>query len=193
MKLLFESAKPLLLDLASTFLFLALILLTHNVALSVGLGVALGVTQIGWQFVRGKAIEAMEWLSLFIVVSSGGATLLTGDPRFVMIKPSLIYVVVGIVMLKPGWMNRYLPPIARELVPDIATIFGFAWAALMFVSAALNTLVAVNFSIADWAAFMGVFAVASKVALFLVSFVTMRTIGARRRRAQIVSGLAAHG
>jgi intracellular septation protein len=193
MKLLFESAKLLLLDLASTFLFLVLFLLTHNLPLSVGLGVALGVAQIGWQFIRGRAIEPMEWLSLFVVISSGAATLLTSDPRFVMIKPSVIYVVIGIVMLKPGWMNRYLPPIARELVPDIATIFGFAWAALMFGSAALNIVVAMNFDVADWAAFMGVFAIASKVALFLVGFVTMRTIGARRRRAMIASGSPAPG
>ena len=41
--------------------------------------------------------------------------LLTDDPRFVMLKPTLIYCIVGTVMLKPGWMTRYLPPIAREI------------------------------------------------------------------------------
>ena len=46
-----------------------------------------------------------------------------------MVKPSLIYLVVGVVMLKPGWMNRYPPPIAKELVPDVAFIFGFVWSA----------------------------------------------------------------
>ena len=68
----------------------------------------------------------------------GSATLITNDPRFVMIKPSLIYVIVGIVMLKPGWINRYLPPIAMELVPDIAFILGYVWAGLMLFSAGLN-------------------------------------------------------
>ena len=193
MRLLFESGKLLLLDLASTFLFLALFLLTHNVALSVVLAVALGIAQIGWQFARGNTIETMEWLSLFIVVSSGAATLLTSDPRFVMIKPSVIYVVVGIVMLKPGWMNRYLPPIARDLVPDVATIFGFVWAGLMFATAALNIVVAMNYSVAAWATLMAVYAAGSKLALFLIGFATMRTIGARRRRARIGSGLPVSG
>jgi intracellular septation protein len=32
-------------------------------------------------------------------------------------------------------MNRYLPPVAIEIMPDIATIFGFVWAGLMFFSA----------------------------------------------------------
>src|ERR1700722_1858959 len=144
MKHLFESGKLLLLDMASTFFLLVLLLLTHNIALSVILGTALGVVQIGWQFTRGKPIDTMQWMSLFLVLGSGAATLITNDPRFVMVKPSVIYTVVGIVMLKPGWMNRYLPPVAIELVPDIAFIFGFVWAGLMFFSAALNLFVAFN-------------------------------------------------
>jgi intracellular septation protein len=85
------------------------------------------------------------------------------------------------VMLKPGWMNRYLPPIAREKVPDIAVIFGFAWAALMFVSAAVNLFVALNFSVVAWSAFMSVYAIVSKAGLFLIQYATMRYIGVRRR------------
>jgi intracellular septation protein len=111
----------LLLDMASTFLFLVLYLSTHNITLSVVLGMALGIGQIGWQFARKKPIDTMQWMSLFLVVGSGAATLITNDPRFVMIKPSVIYTIVGIVMLKPGWMNRYLPPVAIELVPDVAS------------------------------------------------------------------------
>jgi hypothetical protein len=37
--------------------------------MSAGLGVALGIAQIGWQFARKKPIETMERLSLFLVVS----------------------------------------------------------------------------------------------------------------------------
>ena len=110
MKNLFDAGKLLLLDMASTFFFLVLYLLTKNITLAVVLGMALGTAQIGWQFARKKPIDTMQWMSLFLVVGSGAATLLTKDPRFVMVKPSLIYVVVGVVMLKPGWINRYLPP-----------------------------------------------------------------------------------
>ena len=120
MKNLFEAGKLLLLDMASTFFFLVLFLLSHNITLSVTLGMALGITQIGWQFVRKLPIDTMQWMSLFLVLGSGAATLLTHDPRFVMVKPSVIYLIVGVVMLKRGWMNRYLPPIAIEMVPDIA-------------------------------------------------------------------------
>jgi intracellular septation protein len=181
MRGLFEAARLLLLDMASTFLFLVVFLLTGNIPLSVVLGMALGVAQIGWQFARKQPIDTMQWMSLFVVVGSGAATLITRDPRFVMVKPSLIYIVVGVVMLKPGWMNRYLPPVAIEKVPDIAVIFGFLWAALMFASAALNLFVALNFGVAAWSAFMSIYAVVSKVGLFLIQFATMRYIGIRRR------------
>jgi len=183
MRNLFEAAKLLLLDMASTLFFLVLFLLTRNIPLSVALGVALGVAQIGWQFIRKKPIDIMEWMSLFLVVGSGAATLITDNPRFVMVKPSLIYVLVGVVMLKPGWMNRYLPPIGKAVVPDVAVIFGFVWAGLMFVSAALNLVVALNFSVVTWSAFMSVYGIASKASLFLIGYATMRYIGVRRWRA----------
>ena len=89
----------------------------------------------------------MQWMSFFLVVCFGGITLITNDPRFVMIKPSLIYMVVGAVMLKPGWMNCYLPPVAIEVVADVARIFGFIWSGLMFFSAGLNVIVALKFSV----------------------------------------------
>ena len=178
-----KAAKLLLLDLASTLFFLLVFLLTHNTVLAVGLGIALGIVQIGTQFVRGKPIETMEWLSLFLIVAAGTATLLTDDPRFVLFKPSAIYAIVGVVMLKRGWMNRYLPDIAKAVVPDVAMVVGFVWAGLMFVSAAVNAFVALTFSVATWAVVMPFFGIVSKVVVFLAGFAAMRLIGRRRVRA----------
>ena len=103
---------------------------------------------------------------------SGTATFLTADPFFVMIKPTIIYVVVGLVMLKRGWMLRYIPPIARHAVPDLAVTFGYVWAGLMFFSAALNIVLALNLDVATWAAVKSTWAIGSKVALFLIQYVT---------------------
>jgi intracellular septation protein A len=178
-----NAAKLLLLDLASTLLFLVVFLLTHNTALSVGLGVALGLAQIGIQFVRGRPIDTMEWLSLFLVIAAGTATLLTDDPRFVLFKPSAIYVMVGVVMLKPGWMIRYLPAIARAVVPDVAVVVGYVWAGLMFVSAAVNAVVALAFDVVTWAMVMPLYGIVSKVVVFVLGFAAIRLIAVRRVRA----------
>ncbi|HLG84418.1 MAG TPA: septation protein IspZ [Bradyrhizobium sp.] len=183
MKDFLQAAKLLLLDLASTLFFLALFLLTHNVILSVGLGMALGATQIGIQMVRRKPIHVMEWLSLFLVVAAGTATLLTDDPRFVLFKPSVIYLVVGCVMLKAGWLNRYLPEIARAVAPDVAVIVGFVWAGLMFVSAAVNAVVALACSLSTWAMVMPLYGIVSKLVVFGGGFLALRLTVIRRLRA----------
>jgi intracellular septation protein len=182
MRQLFASSKLLLLDMASTFLFLAVSLLTGSIALSVVLGMALGVAQAGWEFARRKPIDVMQWMSLFLVLASGAAALITANPRFVMLKPTIIYCVVGVVMLKRGWMNRYLPPIALEMVPDIAVIVGYAWSGLMFFSAALNVIVALTFDVVTWSVTMSIYGIVSKAAMFLIGYAAMRTIGVARKR-----------
>jgi intracellular septation protein A len=183
MKEFLAAAKYLALDLASTLFFLAVFLLTHNTILSVGLGIAFGLVQIGTQFIRGRPIATMEWLSLFLIVATGTATLLTNDPRFVLFKPSLIYAIVGVVMLKPGWLNRYLPDIVKTVSPDVATAVGFLWAALMFVSAAVNAFVALTRSVAEWALVMPIYGIVSKLAVFLIGFAAIRLMTRRRVRA----------
>jgi intracellular septation protein A len=182
---LFKAARLLLLDMAATLFFLALYLFTQNIALSVVLGMTLGAAQIGWQIARRKPIDTMQWMSLFLVLGAGTVTLITDDPRFVMIKPSVIYIIVGVVMLRRGWMNRYLPPVAIELVPDIAVTFGYVWAGLMFFSAALNVIVAFTFSVVTWSVTMSIYGIVSKAALFLIGYATMRIIGRRRRRQRL--------
>jgi intracellular septation protein len=197
MKTLLQSASVLVADLASTFVFLAVLLLSAHfpaairaqaVPIGIALGIAFGIGQIVWEYARKKPIGAIQWVSLFLVIAFGGASLITHDPRFVMVKPSLIYVIVGVVMLKPGWMNRYLPPEALQYVPDLGVAFGFVWAGLMFLSAILNLgAVLLHLNVIEWAAFMSIYAIASKAGLFLIQYATMRFVGVRRYRARQAS------
>ena len=105
MKNLFQASRVLLLDMASTLLFLGVYVATGNLFLAVGLGMALGLGQIAWHLFHREPVEALQWLSVVIILASGTATFFTNDPLFVMLKPSVIYVVVGVVMLKRGWMS----------------------------------------------------------------------------------------
>jgi len=184
-KNLMQSARLLVFDLASTLVFLVALLLSRDLFLAVALGVALGIGQIVWLKVRRRPIDTMQWLSIGLVVASGAATMLTNDPRFVMLKPSIIYAIVGAYMLRPGWMNRYLPPVAIQTVPDIAWVFGFVWAGLMFGSALLNIVLAMVLDPVTWSAAMSAWGIASKVALFLVQYATMRVVAVRRARAAL--------
>jgi intracellular septation protein len=165
-------------DILAMILFLAVVAATGNVALAVGLGIVLGLGQLAWDLARKTPVGALQWASLGLVIVSGGATLLTRDPRFVMLKPTAVYLVLAAVMLRPGWMDRYVPAGARAVAGPMLKRFGYAWAGLMILTAVLNLIVALTADPASWAKFNLYFQPGSVIALFLAQNVWMR-----RRRA----------
>ena len=184
MKDLIQAAKSLAFDLASTLLFFALYRATHNITLSVIAGLVLAFGQIGRELVRKRPVDAVQWISLVVVAASGISTLNTGNPLYVMLQPSALYLLVGLAMLQRGWMNRYLPPRAQEYLPDLGIAFGYVWAGLMFVSAAVNLGLALTLGIKSWGAAIAAWSIASKAALILIQFGVMKSIGLRRRLAR---------
>jgi intracellular septation protein A len=174
MRDLLNAGKLLLFDLASTVVFLLTLLGTRNLPVSVASGMMVGTAQVGWLFAYSKPIDVMQWMSLVAVLGSGAATLISNDPRFLMVKPSVLYVAAGLIMLKPGWMNRYLPSSTQETLSDVARAFGFAWAGLMFISAAVNLFVALTFSVLVWSAAMPVYGILSKAGFAIFQHAIMR-------------------
>ena len=69
---------------------------------------------------------------------------------------------------------------AKALRADVAVVYGFVWASLMIVSAAVNAFVALTCSIATWTFTMAIFGIVSKVAVFLGGYAAMHVIGVRR-------------
>jgi intracellular septation protein A len=180
---LIVAGRELATDLLSSLLFAVLLSFTHDATFSIGVAIAAGVVQIGWLTLRGRKADAMQWMSLGLVVVFGGASLFTHDPRFLMFKPTLIYCAVGAVMLKRGWMTRYIPGPALEWAPDVTTVFGYVWAGMMFTTAAINLALVANGDPKAWAWFLGVFPLSSKLGLFAVQYLTTRFIVIRRVRA----------
>jgi intracellular septation protein A len=125
----------------------------------------------------------MTYASLALVIVLGSATLLTSDPRFVLAKPSIAHFAVGAVMLKRGWMLRYVPPIVAETIPEYVTLAGYAWAALMFGLGAGTIAVALTGDMKLWAFYVSVVAVGAKVAAFAVQYAAFRLLMAKRLRA----------
>jgi intracellular septation protein len=183
MKNLALAGKGLLLDFASTIFFFTLYALTGNLTLSVTLGIALALTQCAWRLARRQIIDTMQWISLVMVVASGGAALATHNPVFVMLKPSIIYLLTGCAMLQRGWMLRYMPPRVLELMSDLVITSGYAWAGLMFVSALVNLAVGLNASVLVWGTAMTAWSIGSKTVMFFGQYAVMRHIGRRRARA----------
>lgn len=190
---LVHAVRPILIDLAATFLFYGVLAATGNVVAATAVGIAFGLGQVVVWKLRKQPISAMQWASLGLVITMGGATIVTHDARFILIKPTIIYAVIGAAMLQPGWMLRYMPPIALEAVPRRYIVAaGYVWAGLMFFSALLNLGLAFSLPAQKVAEIMAVWSPASKLTMFAIHYGTFKVIGRRtmtaRMRAQALAG-----
>jgi intracellular septation protein len=170
-------------DFFSTILFLAIYLATDNVLLATGVAIAGAIAQVIYARIKGKPLGYMTWASLVLVIVLGSATLLTHDPRFVLAKPAIGHFAIGAIMLKRGWMLRYLPPIVTDTIPEYVTAAGYAWAALMFALGAGTIGVALTGDMKLWTFYVTVVMVGAKLAAFAVQYLAFRLLVGSRLRA----------
>lgn len=112
------------------------------------------------------------------VAAFGTAMLLRQNPR-IMFKPTLGQLIPGAVMLRPGWMERYVPAELRDAARSTLTAFGFSCAGLMFVLVAMNPLLVVAVDPMTWAPFHLFVRPTSMVVLFLIEHAHLRLARAR--------------
>jgi intracellular septation protein len=129
--------------------------------------------------ITGRPVAPLQWMGLGLILVFGTASLLTHDLRFLMVKPTIIYLLIGGVMLKRGWMLRYMPPVAAGHGEDVMIRFGYVWAGLMLVTAVANAVFAIALT-THWVQFMAIFPMASKLVLFGVQYAVTRHIVRRR-------------
>lgn len=179
-------------DFVSTLVFAAAYALTRGVAPALALAVAAGVGGIVWTRLRGRRVDALQGLSLGLTVALGGASLLGHDPRWVMLKPSVIYGAVGLTMLRPGWMTRYLPEVALRHGADVTRTFGGVWAGAMLALGAANLALALHGDARLWAACLAAGPLALKAGLALVQYGVTRHVVVTRHRREAAAGFT-HG
>jgi intracellular septation protein len=170
-------------DFLSAIVFLVLYLATDNVILATSVAIAGAVAQVIHARVKGKELGFMTWASLALVIVLGTATILTRDPRFVLAKPAIAHFAIGAIMLKRGWMLRYMPQIAVETIPEYITVAGYAWAALMFALGAGTILVAMTGDLKLWAFYMSFVAIGAKILAFAIQYAAFRILITGRIRA----------
>lgn len=184
-------------DFFSAFVFLGIYLTVGNLPLAVGAALAVGLGQFAFLRWRAKRIETMQWPSLGLVIVLGVAALMTNDARFMMAKPSIIHFAIGAVMLRPGWMERYMPAIVKEHVSEsVLAMNGYAWAGLMFLLGLSNLYVAAYCSPATWAWFISVVAIGAKITAFMAQYLVLQILIRRnlsRTQAATVAALRLMG
>lgn len=192
-----HAVSHLISDFLSALLFLCIYLAIGNISVAAGLAIGAALVQLVYFRISRRHIEPMQWLSLALVIVLGGATMLTQSPRFVMLKPSIAHFAVAAVMLRRGWMLRYLPDIARQNLPERAPVAaGYAWAGLLAAIGTINIVLAIYADFATWAWFVSAGALGMKLAAFLLQYAVFRTLirrNLKRARARGLAGIALAG
>ena len=161
--------KQLAIDILAGWLFLAIFLITNNIYLATAAGLATGVLQVVWMIARRRRVDPMQWMAMGLVIVLGSATMVTHNPTFVLLKPSIFDACLGAMMLRPGWTQRYMPPQVSDLVPrSLMVAWGYVWALAWFALAAANLLVERVYGLKAWAVWTNISPLAL-VALLTVS------------------------
>ena len=178
-----DALAKLLFDFLSAIIFLVLYLSTGNVVLATAVAIAGAVAQVVYSRIKKRPLGFMTYASLALVIVLGTATLLTNDPRFVLAKPSIAHFAIGAIMLKRGWLLRYMPPIVVETIPEYVTIAGYAWAILMFALGLGTIAIASTGDLKLWAFYVGVVLLGAKLAAFAIQYLAFRFLVTSRIRA----------
>ncbi len=90
-------------------------------------------------------ISPMLWLSTALIVGFGGLTIVLGDPFYIQLKPTAIYLLFGTVLLVGFWRGKALLKVLLEAAFEGLSDAGWLklsrnWGVFFFVLAALNEL-----------------------------------------------------
>jgi intracellular septation protein len=123
-----------------------------------GVAIIATVLQIAWIRWHSGKVEALQWLSLGVIVLFGGATLLAQSETFIKWKPTVLYWLMGGALLVGQWVfNRNLLKTlmgAQIDLPDAGwRVMNWSWTAFLLAMGVLNLWVAYNFSTDAWVNF----------------------------------------
>lgn len=139
----------LLYDLFPLLLFFAAFKL-YDIYVATAVAIAATVVQVGVQWVKQRRLETMPLVTLGILVVFGGLTLALRDDTFIKWKPTLVYWVLGAMVLGSQWIGQ-TPLIERLLGKQIAlprAIWArqnLSWGLFFLALGALNIYVAFYF------------------------------------------------
>ncbi|AKJ67883.1 hypothetical protein PATSB16_17360 [Pandoraea thiooxydans] len=120
--------------------------------------IAATVVMIGWVWFRHRKVEAMQWVSLAIIVVFGGATLVLHDDTFIKWKPTVLYwLFAGTLFVSELMFDRNLIRAMMEkqmaLPEPVWRTLNISWALFFLAMGALNIAIAYHYSTSTWVNF----------------------------------------
>ncbi len=129
-----------------------------DIYIATGVAIAATVVQIAYLHFKYGKVEPMQWLGLAVIVLFGGATLLAQSETFIKWKPTVLYWLMGAVLLLGQWFfgKNFIKSLmgAQMQLPDgVWGHLNWAWAGFFASMGVLNLWVAYSFDTDTWVSF----------------------------------------
>jgi intracellular septation protein len=110
-------------------------------------GIVATVLQILYLLARGRKVDGMLWMSLGVIVVTGGATIYFHDESFIKWKPTILYWVFALALFvaQVGFRNNLMRKVmeAQISLPDaVWARVGYAWMTFFAAIGVLNLVMA---------------------------------------------------
>ena len=110
-------------------------------------GIIATVLQILYLLARGRKVDGMLWLSLGVIVVTGGATIYFHDQTFIMWKPTILYwaFALALFVAQVGFRNNLMRKVMEVQIrlPDpVWAKVGYAWMTFFAALGVLNLVMA---------------------------------------------------
>jgi intracellular septation protein len=117
------------------------------IMLATAVGIIATVLQIGYLLVRGRKVDGMLWLSLGVIVVTGGATIYFHDENFIKWKPTILYwaFALALFVAQVGFRNNLMRKVMEEQIKLPEAVWnrvGFAWMSFFGAMGVLNLFMA---------------------------------------------------
>lgn len=120
------------------------------------------IIQISWLIFTKKKIEAMQWVSLALIVIFGGLTIALQDENFIKIKPTILYWLFALVLLgsslifKKNLIKKAMSEqvkLKREFTDKHWQKLNFSWVTFFLFMGCLNLYISQKFDSEIWTNF----------------------------------------
>lgn len=120
----------------------------QGIMVATAVAIAASIGQIAWFKWKGK-VSVTHWLSFWIILVFGGATLILQDPVFIMWKPTVLYAAFCAILVagKIVFRRDLLAYVLKDLTlpAPVWTRVTWAWAGFFAFMAVLNWYVAFHY------------------------------------------------
>jgi intracellular septation protein len=120
------------------------------------------IGQILWVYYRHRKIDAMQWVSLVMIIVFGSLTIFLHDKTFIQLKPTALYwLFSGVLFISAQFFNKnWIQILMGKQVTlkanhsnSVWRKLNLAWSLFFFVLGALNLYIAFKFSEDAWVNF----------------------------------------